>query len=58
MRLSEKKKVELYRAISEPITKLRLKWKLKPEDRDAEMFQLNNEIWSKVYDALKLEEQK
>jgi hypothetical protein len=53
MRLSNKTREELYRAIHESIVDARIKLKLSPKD-DVELAQVEHKIWTKQKRVLKL----
>jgi len=62
MKMSEKKRLEVYSAISDSIMELRIKIKLNKENSaikqlsiDSDLFNLELKIWSKVKRALHLE---
>lgn len=55
MRISERKKVELYKSISGPITDLRILTKEHGSDLDSALFQLEIDIWRRVHETLKLD---
>jgi hypothetical protein len=55
VKLSEKKKSELYEAISEPITQLRIMLTKGQIDVDSELFDLQHNIWREVHKALNLD---
>jgi|GEM_PF-6205663 len=57
MKLSEKKQTDLYSAIADPVTSLRIK-KLRANDGnrvDDQLFALESEIWKRVCKALNLD---
>ena len=53
MRLSEKKKAELYAAIADPITDERIRF-YGHDELDEKLFNLQNEIWRRVCKTLNL----
>jgi hypothetical protein len=57
VRISETKASEVYAAISDPITDLRIKQNrgMTIEEMDERLFNLQSEIWRKVHKALNLE---
>ena len=58
MKMSEKKRSEVYNAINTPIQNLRMKYirnRMVGQDVDGDLFALNNEIWRAVHKALNLE---
>ena len=55
MKISEKRHTKLYRAISNPITDLRVKHTMgEVEDLDLELFALQNRIHKEIKEALEL----
>lgn len=60
MRISEERRMKLYKAISDDITDLRIDilkgMGLSAEGMDDYLFKMEQEIWKKVYKALNLEE--
>ena len=58
MRLNEKRKSELYNAISEPIMDVRITIQKygspSSEDIDSRLFRMQSEIWKRVHNALNL----
>ncbi len=59
MKMSDKKKAELYTAISEPVMDLRISIQRhgspQSEVIDGNLFKLQNEIWGKVHKVLNIE---
>ena len=59
MKLSDKRQTELYEALAEPITQLRIRLQNGHLDSNQQMdralFDLQSEIWRRVHEALKLE---
>lgn len=59
MKMSETRRSELYRAISDPIMELRLtyyrKRRVNADELDKELFELEQKVWRKVHDVLNLE---
>ena len=55
MRVSKKKRSELYAAIREPIVDVRIRLKL-PADKDVVLAQVEHEIWKRQKKALGLPE--
>lgn len=59
MKMSETRRSELYRAISDPIMELRLKYyrkhRVNADELDKELFELEQRVWRKVHDVLNLE---
>jgi hypothetical protein len=56
MKISEKRHTKLYRAISNPITGLRVKHSMgDAKDLDEELFVLENRIYKEIKEALDLQ---
>ena len=59
MKMSECKQTELYAAITEPITDLRIEFLRngiqRPNSLDSNLYDLNKDIWARVHKALNLE---
>lgn len=57
MKLSEKKRAELYAAIADPVMDERIHQQRKgaPDELDGRLFQLQHVIWRRVHRALNLE---
>lgn len=58
MKISEKKKTELYKAIHEPIMQLRIRQNagFSIEQMDEKLYALNNEIWKEVIKTLNIDD--
>ena len=55
MKISEKRQMELYSSISEPITSLRVRNQLGKVDWDQELFRVQLKIWRNVHKTLNLD---